>query len=138
MYLLLQDDLTMEIVDEDGQTALMLACKDGCEVTEVEELLVRAGAEVNARDAFGRTPLMWACKDGCQATVVELLIKAGAKVNARERDGSTALTKACAGNHIEVAQVLLTNGADVNLKGGQLILTPFDLDSFLHPGQESS
>ena len=47
-----------DAADYDGRTALMLACVKG--FREAVQLLLEAGAAVNAQDAFGGTP-MCAC-----------------------------------------------------------------------------
>ena len=49
------------------------------------QLLIDAGAKVEARDDVGNTALIYACQNGPdpQVDVVELLVKGGAKVNSR-------------------------------------------------------
>jgi len=54
-----------------GQTALMLASSRGRE--DVAEMLLEAGAEVNAQDDDGSTALMCAAEHGCVAIVKMLL-----------------------------------------------------------------
>lgn len=54
------------------------------------ELLVAAGAEVDARDAEGRTALMYAALME-QSEAAQALLAAGADVNARSTEGQTAL-----------------------------------------------
>ncbi|CAG0902819.1 unnamed protein product, partial [Cyprideis torosa] len=58
-----------------GWTALSLAAMEGH--THVMEILLAAGAEVDARDSNGLTPLQWACKEGALEGV-RLLIDHGA------------------------------------------------------------
>jgi peptidoglycan/LPS O-acetylase OafA/YrhL len=58
--------------------------------SEMTEVLIRAGADVNARDGEGNVPLHAASFFG-RAAVAELLITAGADVNARNNDGETPL-----------------------------------------------
>ena len=61
------------------------SCPDGRMAT----LLIRAGANVNARDSTGSTPLDWAA-DGNEK-LVYLLVAAGADVHARDKNGRTAI-----------------------------------------------
>lgn len=58
--------------------------------SEITEVLIRAGADVNARDGEGNVPLHAASFFG-RAAVAELLVAAGAEVNARNNDGETPL-----------------------------------------------
>jgi hypothetical protein len=48
--------------------------------------------------------------------MVELLVKAGANVNARRNDGSTLLMEAASGLRVTNVKLLLSLGADANLK----------------------
>lgn len=76
------------------------------------EALLKAGADVHAKNEQVGTVLMCAVQEGHTETA-ELLLKHGADVNAKTNDGWTALTWA---NSAEVAELLLKHGADVNAK----------------------
>ena len=58
-------------------------------IGSLTELLVDAGAEVNAQDNDGRTALMLSCASFWQT--MESLMDADADVNAQDNDGRTAL-----------------------------------------------
>ena len=53
--------------------------------------LVKAGANVNARDSKGMTPLMHAAEGVNSAEAAETLLKSGADPDAKDNDGRTAL-----------------------------------------------
>ena len=71
----------------------MFASYNGDE--EMVQLLLRAGADVNASDEKGWTALMVAVFRG-KMEVVRLLLQAGANANAVRDNGWTALFDACA------------------------------------------
>ena len=54
---------------------------------EVVTLLIKAGADVNAKDKYGVTPLHRAAAYNENPEVITILIKAGADVNAKDSDG---------------------------------------------------
>jgi hypothetical protein len=76
----------------------------------VVDLLIRGGANVNARDMFGGTALMLAARGG-REDIVRALIKASADVNTKDSEGRTALSSAIDNGHTEVAQFLKQAGA---------------------------
>jgi ankyrin repeat protein len=71
-------------------------------------VLIKAGAEIDARDVRGLTPLYWAAGSGCVDCVKQLLA-AGADVGARSSRGMTPLHVAPR----ETAPLLLAAGADL-------------------------
>jgi hypothetical protein len=104
--------------------------------SEVVELLLQHGADVNARiPRTGWTALMLAGQWGHADTrTIELLIQHGADVNAQLYDGRTALMWVCGGGWgrtfgvdalLKAVDVLLKSGANVNAKtsGGVTALT---------------
>ena len=101
-------------------------------VVEVEVLL-KAGADVNAKDKDGDTPLHAAAGDNSSPAVLEVLLKAGADVNAKDADGNTPLHGAAFNNSSpEVLEVLLKAGADVNAKD-TIGRTPLHAAAFNNP-----
>lgn len=97
-------------------TSLNKAVVEG-DVQEVQRLL-KAGADVNARDNYGRTPLhMAAVYD--RTEMARLLIDSGADVNAKiDERGVTPLhiTAMNGNNDTDMAALLLDRGADVNVE----------------------
>ncbi len=75
-------------------------------------LLLKAGANINARDEAGFTPLHDAALAG-NASVVRSLLERGADINAGDRDsGATALYMAATMGREDVVMLLLEKGAD--------------------------
>jgi ankyrin repeat protein len=97
--------------DKEGSTPLHCAAWKGH--VGVAELLLDAGAEVNARNQnehYGDTPLH-AAAHGNQRAVAELLIARGADVHARSCNGRTPLEETAIHNATAVAKLLQERGA---------------------------
>ena len=71
-----------------GETPLLWAARFG--QSQVAELLIAEGADVNAKNVVGQTPLHWAAMAG-HKEIIELLIAVGAEVNAKTKRGETPL-----------------------------------------------
>jgi ankyrin repeat protein len=80
----------------------------GAGTKEVTELLIAAGADVNAKGLLGMTPLHDAAQNSPKE-IVELLIANGADVNAKADDGKTPLDLAIKRNP-ETANLLRKHG----------------------------
>merc|ERR1719331_973751 len=78
--------------------------------TEIAEVFIQAGAEVNAKDKSGRTALMYAAHKG-HAAVAKVLLDAKADVNALDADGLSAMMRATYFDNVEVGAVLLGAGS---------------------------
>lgn len=107
--LLPQTDVNLP--QEDGTTALHWAVHLDDEA--LADLLITAGARVQAANRYGMTPLALAATNG-NAAVLERLLKAGADANGTIAQGETALMTAARGNRTEAVKVLLAHGANVN------------------------
>ena len=98
-----------------GGTALHKACEDGH--VEIAALLIRYGADINARRHFGETVLMAACAarrgtHGFQRPDLDtarLILESGADVNL-----GSPLFNAAFCNHVDVARLLLEFRAEVD------------------------
>jgi len=128
-------------VDPNGDPVLLIAARSGWETTL--DLLLNAGAKVDAPNRFGDRPLAVAALNGKlnivkklhargaelnppgwtpliyaatsnQLEVMRYLIDAGANVNAESANGTTALMMASRGGHTEAVELLLARGAEVN------------------------
>ena len=108
---LLQKHVPVDTPAGDGATALHWAVRN--DELAIAQLLLEAGANVNAANRWGVTPLSVACVNG-SAAAVELLLKAGADVNAVQTSGETALMTAARTGNLAVVSRLLDAGATVN------------------------
>lgn len=122
------DDVDIE-VNFAGNTPLMWAVGAGNH--EIVELLIKHGADVNARYTNSTTILTTAVLAG-DAFSVKLLIENGVDIDAKDDAGFTALIWAINGNgdgifsgsgnfnhSEEIVELLIKNGADVNAKDNQ-------------------
>ncbi|XP_078594969.1 uncharacterized protein LOC144872550 [Branchiostoma floridae x Branchiostoma japonicum] len=96
------------------QTSLHVASRYG--QTEVAELLIKNGAELEARNSDDQTSLHVASEYG-QTEVAELLIKNGANLEVRGWRDQTSLHVASQYGQTEVAELLIKNGADLETRG---------------------
>lgn len=83
--------------------------------TEVVQLLIVNGANINAKNNVGSTPLHYASTEG-NTEVVNLLIDNGADINVKDHVDTTPLHKASFKGHTEVVKLLIDNGADIHVK----------------------
>ena len=98
--------------DGSGWTPLMYAA-GGYNTGSVIGLLLKSGADVNAKGLHGETPLMFAALMGVAA---DELLDAGADVNAKGDEGSTALMLLAQSGDAEDLKELLKAGADARAK----------------------
>jgi ankyrin repeat protein len=97
----------------DKSTALMWSAFNGH--TAVVAYLLELGATVDLKDSNGRTALLYA-SSGPYPDTVGLLLRNGANANTKGKaEGFTALMMAASEGQLEVARVLLLNGADMDL-----------------------
>lgn len=97
----------------DGTTALHWAVHHG-DKAEVERLL-KAGADVRARNDYGATAMSEAAVLG-DAALIERLLKAGANVDSPNDDGQTALMLVARSGNVAAAKLLLRHGANINAR----------------------
>lgn len=126
-----------------GATLLAAAVVCG-KNTEIVDLLIEAGANVNAKDESGRTPLFCATFLK-KPEMAQVLVNAGADVNVQDKEGKTALMLTgdlvlrshCKSIKVpamfskegfkETVQILLAAGADVNLQDKKKCTALFEL-----------
>ncbi|HLN99435.1 MAG TPA: ankyrin repeat domain-containing protein [Pyrinomonadaceae bacterium] len=82
---------------------------------EMVQLLLSAGADVNAKNESGETVLMLLDADATTDLVWDL-INAGAAVNARDNENYTPLMRVASANNLEALKTLIDAGSEVNTK----------------------
>lgn len=107
---MLASGVSPEVETEEGDTALILACRRGN--VDLIDLLLEFGADVNHRNKKGSCPLIAAAMKGFRDICLKLLDK-GADVNAETENRDTALSLATWQNQTEAALLLMDRGADI-------------------------
>ena len=106
--------------DKDNETALMIACKK--DNVDAINALLNAGADSSIVDAYGCTCLLHAIDGGCSKETFLAIIDHGADVTVNEKQ--TALMKACQMGNLDVINILLNAGLNLNIAsiGGNTFL----------------
>ena len=103
-----------KVRDYDGDTPLNKAAGYN-ENPAVSEVLLAAGAKLEARASLQNTPLHWAAGNKNSA-VVQVLLAAGAELEVRNEDGFTPLHRAAMNKNLAVIQALIDAGADLKVR----------------------
>lgn len=108
---LLKRGVDPDTVDEQGNTLLMLAAREGH--ADTVAALLKYRPRLAQRNAAGDSALMFAALKG-HGGIARQLLDAGAPVN---HDGWTPLMYAAFEGHLEIVEQLLARGAEVNALG---------------------
>lgn len=110
--MLIKAGANLNVQESEGYTPLMIACWNN--FYEIAELLLKNGADTKLRHKTGRTALMIATWKGSPELVKLLAPKS--EINAQDNDGWTALMFAANEGNLEKIKILLSYGAEKNLK----------------------
>ena len=110
---LLQQGVDVNAAQSDGATALHWAAY--LDDVETADLLIRAGARLDAFNDYGVAPIALACGHAKTALVGRLL-EAGANPNAASTTGETPLMVCARTGNVEGTRALVARSADVNAK----------------------
>lgn len=117
----LDNGVPIEARDEDRSTPLITAAAYG--ETDVVRLLLKRGADIQAKDKYGNAPLMGASCQCAMATmngtydIVKIMLEKGADPNGRNQEGTTPLMLASGmQGDPAVLKLLLDAGADPSVK----------------------
>lgn len=119
--LLMENGLNIHQKDEEGDPPIVamahrVSVGEDNELTYLE-MLLQAGADINARGWNAQTPLIAAASCN-NIENMRLLLDKGAALELRDDDGHSALTAACVQGRIEAAELLIAKGADIRTKDG--------------------
>jgi len=113
---LIKAKANLNIQDETGSTALIIACWN--KSIEVALTLIAAKADLNIQNNRKNTALIYACYK--QSTELPLaLISAGADLNVQNNAENTALIIACWNGSTKIALALISAGANLNLQDNE-------------------
>ena len=112
-------DIVRAIVDagaEVGPGGLLFYTAEAAEAnSEMVQVLIEAGAEIDAKDNAGRTALLVAASRGNEA-MMQALIAAGADFHAEYEGMVELLDRAIHREEIEIVRALLNTGVDANAR----------------------
>uniref|UniRef100_A0A1X7SNA7 Uncharacterized protein n=1 Tax=Amphimedon queenslandica TaxID=400682 RepID=A0A1X7SNA7_AMPQE len=108
-FLLQLETVNINHTNEEGKTALMLACERGHE--DIVHSLLSAGANVNIQDNYGWTALMIASKHNF-ISIIHMLLEAHANPHLKKSNGSSALMIVSYHGNYEVVELLISKGVN--------------------------
>ncbi|TXE07752.1 hypothetical protein ES711_09935 [Gelidibacter salicanalis] len=100
---ILKSQPDLEVKDQKGRTALMLATYNNDNT--IAEILMVSGADVNAQDAMLNSPHLYAGASG-YLEILKMTLSHGARFDIFNRYGGTALIPAAEKRHLEVVKLL--------------------------------
>ena len=112
LSLLLEHGAEVEALGHNGQTPLHRASWQ--RKVKAGQCLLDHGADINARNNSGLTPLGSAAYQDLEFT--RMLVERGARIDDSDSDGWTSLHWAIQSGNVQIVQLLLENGADVNVR----------------------
>ena len=124
----LEDGEDIDALGEYACTPLHYACREGN--LEIVEFLIKHGSDINKRNRYSTYyPIIDALTSSCPKelfSIVKLLIEAGSDVNSVDSFGNTVLHYAVEQENIDLIELLLTSGCDINKT------LRYDRDTILH------
>ena len=112
-FLLQLETVNIDHTNEEGRTALMLACERGHE--DIVHSLLSAGANVNIQDNKGWTALMIASEHN-HISIIHMLLQANANPHLKKLNGSNALMIASFHGNYEIVELFISKGVDPNVQ----------------------
>ncbi len=100
---LIEEGINVNILRE-GATPLMVAASKG--QTEIAEIILQAGANINEKNEDGWTALHKAAYEQDKTGIIDLLMQSGADVEAKNRFGKTALQLAEEKSHRDIVRII--------------------------------
>ena len=113
LALLSNESELIDTVEADGTTALHWAVEQ--DDLDMVNILISAGANMQAVNRYGMTVLAPACANG-NAVMIEHLLKAGADPNSTLPGGETTLMTASRTGNVDAIKLLISYGVDVRAR----------------------
>jgi ankyrin repeat protein len=107
---LLKDRANANIQNNNGETALICAAKNG--YTNITKRLIKT-SDLNIQDSYLRTALIWSVENR-HKNIATMLITRGAALNKQDKYGDTAIMIASRNGETDLIQLLLDRNADAN------------------------
>lgn len=128
--LLLDHGIDADAVDASGDAALHIAARKtwSCETCKI---LLRRGVDLDIRNGDGKTAILVATNP----ETLQLLCKKGADMNAQDPKGMTALHHATSSGNVSMAKILLRNGANTEIRGGDYKKTALHMAALRGDGE---
>ncbi|XP_071827545.1 fibronectin type 3 and ankyrin repeat domains 1 protein-like [Apostichopus japonicus] len=105
-------DNLIDVPDKFGYTPLMVCAQKG--LTNIIEVLLPYGADVNAQNSSGKDAMMLASFAG-HLEVVQLLRANGARYDHQDKGGSTSLHWAVDAGHLKLVKWMIRDGAAIDV-----------------------
>ena len=97
------------VLDEEGNSALHLASCGG--YVDCVSALLRAGADIEARNKKGSSPLCVACSCSDDGATAQSLLDNGADVNSAPANEQMPISEACRRGNVNIVRLLLSRGS---------------------------
>ena len=125
----------VDIQDKDGTTPLMVcACNGWADHIDMIKILLRAGADINKKNAIGFSALHYASYNNHINIIKELLLRR-ANIHSLDIYGFTPIQWAAQNGHIDVVKLLLDRGARLDsslMKSAIRGKKPLPIIKYLH------
>lgn len=106
---LLEQDVDIDCISAEGETALHYACAKG--FLHLINALLRKGANLHVKNGEGKVPLHLAVEGG-NKPLIEGLLKYGAEIESKDNAGQTPLLCAASLPKAELLEFLIGKGAN--------------------------
>lgn len=109
--LLLMSGANEQAVNENRETALLLASQTSPVPIDVVTLLIEHGADINHKDKFGNRPLMYAAmfsdSEPTGRKLIKILLDQMVQINGVNNNGTNAIAFACSTPNVSMENIML-------------------------------